>query len=221
MVRARAALHLENDDSIAVADDLLRLLGDASPAVRFAAQQALLRSDGRIIEPLRRFLADEDQPGVGLALEVAANMPDPRLHRAIRTLARSTDAGRRALATAALDAEAEGIALVRAAMGDEDEAVRVAAARAGRTLGDVTLCPDLGDRLSDRSWEVRLEAGRALASLGPVGALTLRRHVLDPDPYARDMARRTLDDIEAHEGRPVAPVLVPKGLDAWTAESVA
>lgn len=220
MVRARAALHLENDDAVEEADQLLRLLGDPSPAVRFAAQQALLRSDGRIIEPLRVFLADE-QPGVGLALEVAANMADPRLHREVRILAGSSNPDRRALATAALDAEPEGIALLHEALADEHPAVRVAAAAAAHSLGDVSLCPDLGERLSDRSWEVRLEAGRALAALGPVGALTLRHHVFDRDPYARDMARRTLDDIEAHEGRPVAPVQVPIGLDAWSPESAA
>lgn len=221
MVRARAALHLETDDAVESAATLVELLGDRNPAVRFAAQQALLRSDGRIIEPLRAFLADDNNVGVGLALEVAANMADPRLHAEVRTLARSDDARRRALATAALDAESEGLSQLRTALTDEDEAVRVAAVAAARRIGDAGLCPDLGDRLGDRSWQVRLEAGRSLAALGPVGALTLRRHIVDRDPYARDMARRTLDDIEAHDGRPVAPVRVTPGLDPWPTEAVA
>lgn len=221
LVRARAALHLETDDAVASADRLLELLGDPSPAVRFASQQALLRSDGRIIEPLRAYLADHDNLGLGLALEVAATMPDPRIHAEVRRLAQSADGARRALAVAALDAEPAGVELLRAALHDEEPAVRIAAAGAAVSVGDASLCPDLGASLSDQTWEVRMEAGRALAALGAVGALTLRHHVFDRDPYARDMARRTLDDIEARDGRPVAPVTIPKGLDPWQEEGAA
>ncbi len=214
-VRARAAAHLEASDLVDAAETLLALLGDANPAVRFSAQQALLRGDGRLVPVLAEYLADEDNVGVTLALEIAASMSDPRLYGPITLHTRSADPARRALATSAIAPDADGAFLIGELLDDEHPVVRAAAAKAAAGIGGEFLCPRLGDLLSDQSWAVRLQAGQTLAQLGPIGALTLRHHLGDRDAYARDMARRALDDIAAREGRPAAPAVVPPGLDAW------
>ncbi len=215
IVRARAAAHLEAADLFDAAEILLGLLGDPNPAVRFAAQQALLRGDGRLVPILAEFLAEEGNAGVTLALEIAASMSDPRLYGPITLHTRSADPDRRALATGAIAPDAHGAFLLGELLGDEDPMVRAAAAKSAAGIGGEFLCPQLGELLSDHAWAVRLQAGQTLAQLGPTGALTLRHHLGDRDAYARDMARRTLDDIAAREGRPAAPAVVPPGLDAW------
>jgi hypothetical protein len=216
-VRARAAAHLEAGDVVASANRLLDLLGDTKGAVRFSAQQALLRGDGRIVPLLAEFLETAPTDSVPLALEVAAATPDSRLHDALLLHCGSDDPAHRALAIGAVTPDSHGVDLIERMLDDDVPEVRAAAASAaGRAGGEVT-APRLGCLLSDRSWEVRLRAGQALAALGPVGALTLRHHLFDADPYARDMARRSLDDIAAREHRPVVPQPVPPGLDVWAA----
>jgi HEAT repeat protein len=221
MVRARAAAHLESRDLVDAADALLLMLGDKSPAVRFAAQHALLRGDGRLVPLLAEYLEQEDNAGITLALEVAAAMPDPQLYGPITLHTRSDDPKRRALAAAAIAPDAHGAFLIGEMLNDDDASVRAAATKAAAGVGGELLCGRLGELLADEAWSVRLQAGQTLAALGPAGALTLRHHLANRDAYARDMARRTLDDIYAREGRPVLPALVSPGLDAWKPRAVA
>lgn len=215
VVRARAAAHLEPGDVVSVVDRLLDLLGDANPAVRFAAQQALLRGDGRVVPHLAAYLEQEDAEGIAWALEVAAAMPDPRLYTAIATHTRSEDPRRRAVAAEAISPDEHGAFIIGEMLDDGDAEVRAAAVKAAGGAGGEVLAARVGTLLADESWKVRLRAGQTLAALGPVGALTLRHHLYDPDPYARDMARRSLDDIAAREGRPVLPAPISPGLDPW------
>jgi HEAT repeat protein len=214
-VRARAAAHLEASDVILVVDRLLELLGDPNPAVRFAAQQALLRGDGRVVPHLAAYLEEEHAAGISWALEVAAAMPDPRLYAAITVHTRSEDPRRRAVAAEAIKPDEHGAFIIGEMLDDGDADVRAAAVKAAAGAGGETLAVRVGVLLADESWKVRLSAGQTLAALGPVGALTLRHHLFDQDPYARDMARRALDDIAAREGRPVLPAPIPPGLDPW------
>ena len=79
VVRARAAEGLNESDAVACVDRLIEVLDDAVPAVRFAAQQALLRSGARVVPALERYLSRGDGPGIVWALEIATNLPDPRL----------------------------------------------------------------------------------------------------------------------------------------------
>ena len=58
----------------------------------------------------------------------------------------------------------------------------------GRCRGLVELAPPLGRLLADSTWQVRRDAGTALAQLGPMGRVVLRCHLQDEDRFARDMA---------------------------------
>lgn len=76
---------------------------------------------------------------------------------------------------------------------DQEWPVRAQAALAAGKMGDGSIVADLGNCLCDRSWWVRYNAGTALFQLGPVGIQELERIVQESqDPYARDMANRTL-----------------------------
>ena len=220
-VRARAAAHLEPSDVVDAVEPLLALLSDPNPAARFAAQQALLRGDARIVPHLAAYLDADDGDGIAWALEIAASMPDPRLYPAISRHTRSSDPRRRAVAAGAIAPDAHGVFLLGELIDDLDPDVRSAAVTAAAAFGGEVLATRIGELLSDQSWKVRLAAGQTLAALGPVGALTLRHHLFDVDPYARDMARRALDDIAAREGRPVLPAPVPPGIDPWGDEEQA
>lgn len=221
MVRSRAAEHLEREDIAHSAPRLLALLDDASDAVRFSAQHALLQGDGRIVEPLGTYLEEADGPGVVWALEVAGTLRDPRLLTAMGRHLASDRVDRRAMAARSLLPIGDGLTRIRVLLDDADAEVRAAALAAVAGPGGETLAAPVGRLLSDRSWKVRQSAGRSLASMGPTGALVLRAHLSDADPYARDMARRVLDDLEAKGGRAVTPAPIPRGLDAWGAEGAA
>jgi HEAT repeat protein len=104
---------------------------------------------------------------------------------------------------------------------DPDPEVRTAALAASAAPGGEALAARVGRLLSDRSWKVRQGAGASLAAMGPTGALVLRAHLSDSDPYARDMARRALDDLEAQGGRAVTPAPIPRHLDPWTTSTAA
>ncbi len=182
---------------------LISMLDDDVEAVRFAAQSALLHGAGHVNDELASFLTTSDSPGVVWALEVAANSPDPRLLPGIRRHLASQDARRRAIATRAcapwMDDPGELIAL----LDDRDPSVRAVAAEAAGLIGAQTLAARVGKLLSDRSWVVREHAGRALATMGPAGVMTLRIHLNDDDAYAQDMARQVLDTIGDISAAPV------------------
>lgn len=204
-VRARAAESLEAADAVAQVDVLLALLDDDVHAVRFAAQQALLRNDSRVVPALEAYLMEADGDGVVWALEVAANLPDPRLIPAIQRHLRSLDPTRRAIATDAIVPWLDDAELLVELFGDEDPEVRATAARAAGTASAELLAAHVGRLLRDAVWEVRHQAGQALATMGPTGTMVLRIHLDDPDPYARDMAALMLDTLAARDGSLLRP----------------
>jgi HEAT repeat protein len=79
--------------------------------------------------------------------------------------------------------------------GLEDDAwqVRAQAALAAGKIKKASVVPHLGACLSDRSWWVRNNAGTALFNCGRPGVEELERVIEESDdPFARDMAMRTL-----------------------------
>jgi hypothetical protein len=212
LVRARAAESLPREDVVVLAERLLHMLDDPVHTVRVGAQQALLRADARIAEPLCEYLWGEPGLGTSLALEVAANLPDPRYGPVIVHHAADPDSVRRAMVARALGAGTalESAATLTALLRDTEADVRAAAAHAVASVGATELVGTLGEMLSDPSWVVRREAGRALDALGAPGAVVLRAHLFDEDRYARDMAKQILDAAAARHRMPA--VIVPEAL---------
>lgn len=197
MVRARTAEALDPIQAGTCAERLVELLDDDVDAVKFAAQGALLQGGARVLDVLQAYLERADGSGVEWALEVAANLPDPRLVPGIRRHLDAPEANRRAIATRALARWMDGTDELSALLADEDAVVRATAAEAVGLIGAQSLAAQVGRLLGDRSWLVRERAGRALASVGPAGVMTLRVHLDDDDPYAADMARQVLDTLDA------------------------
>jgi hypothetical protein len=224
LVRARAAESLPGEDVGACADMLLEMLDDPVQAVRVGAQQALLRGDTRIAEPLCDYLWGGARRGTSLALETAANLPDPRYGPVLRHHGGDPDPVRRAMVARALGAGAtlDGVETLILLMRDQEADVRAAAANAVASLVATDLVGALGRLLSDPAWNVRREAGRALDALGASGAVVLRAHLFDDDRYARDMARQILDAAAAR--RHQRPIIVPEDLphlDTYVGNGVA
>jgi HEAT repeat protein len=128
-------------------------------------------------------------------LEIAANLSDPRLTLALRRHCQDQDPAIRQMAVRALisgrGARAEELLIE--ALDDSDARVRVAALEGLERLGMTRSVGAIGHCLGDRSWIVRRAAGAALDGLGAPGRLLLRSYLTHSDPFARDMARRTLD----------------------------
>lgn len=196
-VRAAAIESLSVDQIALHAERLLNGLRDDHHSVQFTAQQALLRGDGRLVEPLSRELSLLDGRNVLRALEVASNLGDPRLLPAIRRHVSDRDPEIRRLVAEALPlgAGTSGLDLFAALLSDPDPHVRVATVQAVSRLRADWLAGRLGEALRDRSWEVRRAAGNALAELGPIGLLVLRDTLERDDPYAADMAQQVLDGL--------------------------
>jgi HEAT repeat protein len=212
LVRARAVESLGPDDIVKHCALVVEMLDDHSRPVRIAAQQALLRSDGRVARELACYLTGPDHRGVTLALEVAAHRPDPRLSEPVTAHTGDDSSARRALVAQAVGTSSfvHGAQVLEPLLADDDAGVRAAAARSAGKIGAVELAARLGDLLSDRSWDVRREAGLALDALGAPGTAMLRAHLFDADRYARDMARQTLD--AAATRRRLPQVMLPEAL---------
>jgi HEAT repeat protein len=129
------------------------------------------------------------------ALEVAARIADPELAAPAAARARDADPHVRAWVARLLGALGgeEHAATVTTLLDDPDAEVRAAAAIALGRLGHWPAVPALAARLRDRAWRVRRDSALALRGLGPPGGLMLERALRDEDPFARDMARQTLD----------------------------
>lgn len=179
------------------APELLRALEDRNKSVRFTAQQALLRGDGRLVAPVAEALPRLGEESVVHCLEVAANLRDPRLLPLIRQHGDSTNPRARRLVAHAtpFGVPDHQLYFLVAMLDDEDQGVRVAAIEAISRLRADWLANHLGRALSDHSWEVRRAAGAALAQLGTIGLLVLRQTIRGSDPYAHDMARQVLDGL--------------------------
>ncbi|MEZ5226186.1 MAG: HEAT repeat domain-containing protein [Acidimicrobiales bacterium] len=129
-----------------------------------------------------------------LVVEVAAELPDPRLVEPILSFEDHEDARIRRLVAGCLGNgvfQDPGSSLA-ALLADEVPDVRAEAARSAGAGGLVELAPSLGRLLADSTWQVRREAGTALANLGAMGRVVLRCHLHDEDLFARDMAMHIL-----------------------------
>jgi hypothetical protein len=199
LVRARAVEAMEAHDIGRGAQRVTAMLEDPSPAVRMSARNALLRGGAPVASALRAHLEAAEGIGAVFALEVAAALPDVTLIPVIERHARSKDPDRRARAARALRPWAERTSVLVTLLDDDDPEVRAAAAQAMGDGGVARFAADIGRLLRDRTWTVRRSAAHALAALGPAGVMTLRVHVEDEDPYARDLARQTLAMLEARE----------------------
>jgi HEAT repeats len=202
-VRAAAAAWSARDTRTEAPGQLIEMLGDEQPLVRFAAQGALLVMGRRAVEPLAAYLTQQrdpspqqtDPPVLLGTLQVAVSLHDMRL--LAPACAYSEDRSPAIRATLAELAGAVGgeqsIALLLAALGDPCADVRGAAAQGLGRLGYWPAGPQLLAALSDKAWVVRQRAGVALRDLGAPGVLLLRRGLRESDPFARDMAHQVLD----------------------------
>jgi HEAT repeat protein len=168
------------------------MVADPSRFARYTAMDSLIRLGGDASEPLGEAIAAGAGP---TALEVAARIADPKLAAAAGARAGDPDPAVRAWVArvlAAVGGEAHAT-LVGGLLDDEDPEVRAAAAVALGRLGHWPAAPRLAASLRDRAWRVRRDAAVALRTLGDPGRLMLERALRDEDPFARDMARQTLD----------------------------
>ena len=174
---------------------ILKHLGHPNQSVRFTAQQALLRGDGRLTEPLRDWLADATGEAAQFGLEVAANLNDPRLVHAISEFSTSLDPTVRRLVARATPAglQQAHLGFFEALLDDADPLVRATAIDSSVKINADWLLPRVADALTDKSWRVRRTAGRALADSGSLGDLFLRAALDSPDPFAADTARQFLE----------------------------
>ena len=202
MVRARAAESLTESQAVVHVEALAMLLRDPSLAVRMSAQNALLRAGAAAVEPLLVIL-DQAPEHVAQAMQVAANLPDPRLLTALAKYAQSPDPYLREITARALG-NGSGIGsveLLRDCLNDASKDVRATAIVALQRLESRESVAAIGAMLSDDAWKVRRAAGYALDGLGAPGQLILRRALEADDPYARDMARQVLDGSRARSAR--------------------
>ncbi len=206
LVRARAAESFTAEQAAQHVPDLIRLLGDESLAVRIAAQRALICAGAASVNELLQHL-DMGGSSSLAALEVAANLSDARLTGAIDRYTRDSDPVARTMACRALGngVGTEGTPLLHRLLNDVEPEVKAAAIQALGQLGSQRSVVLIGAALRDRSFLVRRSAGVALDMLGAPGHLVLRRHLRDPDRYARDMARQMLDAAAARQGLDLVP----------------
>ena len=174
---------------------LLERLSHPNQSVRFTAQQALLRGDGRITDPLREWLRDADDEAAHFGLEVAANLDDPRLVQEISRFSESSDPVIRRLVARAtpLGSLPSELSFFQALFEDDDPQVRATAIDSSTRIDADWLLPKVAHALTDRSWKVRRAAGEALSKSGALGDLYLRAALDSPDPFAADMARNFLE----------------------------
>jgi hypothetical protein len=198
-VRAAAAEWAAGHATEPVVARLVGLLDDDQPFVRLTAMDSLIRIGRPATAPLARALADPGYPAAATALEVAARIADPGIAGPASARAGDADPAVRTWTARVLGALGgpEYVHAVTGCLEDPAAEVRAAAAVALGRLGHWPAAPALVARLRDPAWRVRRDAGLALRSLGAPGELLLERALRDPDPFARDMARQTLDLPEA------------------------
>ncbi len=202
LVRARAAEAMAATEAADHVTLMLTLLSDRSPAVRLSAQHSLLQAGPLAVPGLLEHLDGDQHPMVMQALGVAAHLPDLRLVDSVIGLARSHDEQIRAMAANVLGngTGTMAVGLLEQMLQDPVAEVRVNAIEALARLGVMTAVTRIGRCLADQSFNVRRAAGQALDDLRPAGHLSLRRHLEDPDQFARDMARQVLDGAAARSG---------------------
>jgi hypothetical protein len=200
-VRAQAAEWAAGHGSAENVRRLTEMLSDPLGLARFTVMDSLIRLGGSAVAPLRDVIAGVGRGAAGddgaavAALRVGAAIGDPRLAPAARDRLEDDDPAVRAGAVRLVGAVGgdENAAAVVGRLEDPADEVRAAAAVALGRLGHWPAAPALAARLNDSSWLVRRNAALALRSLGPAGELLLGRALREEDPFARDIARQTLD----------------------------
>ena len=194
LVRARSVETLTGEQAEEHVELVTSLLNDPAMSVRLAAKNALLRAGSAAIEPLLGLL-EEGGEHVGEAMDVAADLPDARLVEALKSYASSPDELHRRMAARSLGSGTGigAIDILHSLLRDDSAAVRVAAVVALERLESYESVVLIGRAMSDRSFQVRRQAGVTLDALGPAGQLVLRQTLHTTDPFARDMARQVLD----------------------------
>ena len=174
---------------------LLERLNHPSQSVRFTAQQALLRGDGRVTDHLREWLLSADGDVAHSGLEVAAHLDDPRLVVEISRFASSPDPRIRRLVARGtpVGTSPEDLTFFRSLLEDQDPLVRATAMESSTRIDADWLLPQVAKGLTDPSWKVRRAAGEALSKSGALGDLYLRAGLDCQDPYAADMSRYFLE----------------------------
>ena len=193
-VRAEAAVWAGGHPQPGLIQILLKLLDDEASLVRFASQDALLRTGRPAVPSLATFLSKRSGPGIDLALRVAAGLPEHEFEEPALRLSRHNTAHTRAGAATLLAGLGGNRATGQLSRMLSDPAVQVrsaAAAGLGK-LGHWPAATALAAIMTDSSWLVRREAALALGRLGSPGRLMLRRTLGSPDAFAADMARQVL-----------------------------
>ncbi|MBR9989399.1 MAG: HEAT repeat domain-containing protein [Gemmatimonadetes bacterium] len=208
-VRAQAAEWAIAHPSPAVLDGLLDLLDDPDQGTRFAAADAVLRVGPPVVPSIAERLArtpstGDERPEATRLIDVAAGIRDASFTAPALRLSRAEDPEVRARAVALLGLVGGEDAVTRAEemLGDPAAGVRAAAVRALGNLAYWPAAPEVGERLADRSWDVRREAGLALRAMGSPGQLVLRRATREVDSFAADMARLTLSLTDSQRPEP-------------------
>lgn len=183
---------------------LVAMLG-ADGICGHAAKDALIRIGRPAAPRLKSCLREGDGQALEAALEVAAALADPVLLQPALGITRNGNPALRQRAAAVLAGLGGPTAVdaLHELLADPDPATRAAAAEGLGRLGQWRLAADLGSLLHDPAWAVRRAAALALRTLGAPGVLLLRRARQDPDRFARDIARQTLE-LRNADVRPVA-----------------
>ncbi|MBM3676474.1 MAG: hypothetical protein FJW96_01115, partial [Actinobacteria bacterium] len=163
--RSRVAAHLDVLAPRGV-DELVALLGDETPAVRYWAAMLLSRDDTAGTDRLIELLHDPDAAVRRAAVEALG------VRRAVEALPGVLDL-----------------------LADETMYVRAHACRAAGRLGGVAVADRILPLLGDRKWWVRSAAKDTLRAFGPdvLGVLIPVLH--SPDRFARNGAAEVLQDV--------------------------
>jgi HEAT repeat protein len=194
-VRAQAAEWASGHPDPDVVARLVAMLDDPRGLARFTVMDSLIRLGASAVEPLAAEIDRVHGLAAVAALRVGAAIGDPRLAPHARRRLDDPDPAVRAWAVRLVGAVGgdENAAAVEGRLADPAPEVRAAAAVALGRLGHWPAAPELGSRLGDPAWIVRRNAALALRSFGPAGELLLNRALREDDPFARDIARQTLD----------------------------
>jgi HEAT repeat protein len=194
-VRAQAAEWAAGHPDPEVVTRLTAMLDDPRGLARFTVMDSLIRLGAGAVEPLGRVIDEAGGVAAVAALRVGTAIGDPRLAPHARRRLDDPDPSVRAWTVRLVGAIGgdDNAAAVAGRLDDPAEEVRAAAAIALGRLGHWPAAPQLGGRLGDPAWIVRRNAALALRSFGPAGELLLNRALREDDPFARDIARQTLD----------------------------